>query len=651
MSHLREANWQENLNNKFSINKGVGCMKKDCCFYKSFTLKGVRYFLYDSVYVYEEDCPEAHIGKIVEIYKTPADEAGMKLVWFFRPNEIWNFLNDYKPSWKEIFLASGEGKGLSNISPLEAVIRKCNVLCASNDRGNRRASKQELSKADYIFSRTFDVAKLKIEESFPEEIDGVKVENFFNPKKDQALVNAHNSEENVSSSLRFGLKKVVSSRVEVGSSGIKLSPVVKGAKKPAFSADKLGCLLRPKSTAAKCAAGDRYKKIIDGLGGWTGESSSSSRLRLEKAVHNAVKDDNCGNRINPVVKESKKAAVPVDQQEHFPSDKRKKDEAFIRPLKPKARVKEWTGKSILCPRFEVDEVVGRVVRFSSSGIRVSSVVKAAPNVDKQRPFPSYNTSLRPQTSDNDGAVRKISSSQLEKEAKVRRSEDIIQRSASDIPLKKRRLLRYEKESKYLDAPTAQLVLTRGAKTESLNVEVRRRPDSPWEKRLRRADEVGSLVCLENLDPSYTSSEVEDLVWHAFNERVDAKMLQHSTFSSPDNGKALVIFKSKDAADTAILELRRRCLMLAGGRPVVGTRGILPEPNEPASFVGYLTLDKLRHRKMNNAVSTSHCSQPTTLEYRMAIEWCLQQAKSDLYWKKLHQVLRISLSSIPFINFI
>ncbi|KAJ0008163.1 hypothetical protein Pint_30027 [Pistacia integerrima] len=532
MSHLRGANWQENLNNKFSINKGVGCMKKDCCFYKSFTLKGVRYFLYDSVYVYEEDCPEAHIGKIVEIYKTPADETGMKLVWFFRPNEIWNFLNDYKPSWKEIFLASGEGKGLSNISPLEAVIRKCNVLCASNDRRNPQASKQELSKADYIF-----------------------MEHFFNPKKDQALVDAHNSEENFSSSLRFGLKKVVSSRVKVGSSGIKLSPVVKGAKKPAFNVDKLGCLLRPKSTSAECAAGERYKKNIGGLGGSTGESSSSSRLRLEKAVH----DDNCGNRINPVVK------VPVDQQEHFPSDKRKKNEALIRPLKPKARVKEWTGKSILCPRFELDKVVGRVVKFSSSGIRVSSVVKAAPNVDKQRRFSSYNTSLRPQTSDNDGAVRKISSSQFEKEAKVRRSEDIIQRSASDIPLKKRRLLRYEKESEYLDAPTAQHVLTRGAKTESLNVEVRRRPDSPWEKRLQRADGVGSLVCLENLDPSYTSSEVEDLVWHAFNERVDAKMLQHSTFSSPDNGKALVIFKSKDAADTAILELRRRCLMLAGGR--------------------------------------------------------------------------------------
>lgn len=53
-------------------------------------------------------------------------------------------------------------------------MRKCYVLCASNDRRNPQASKVELNTADHIFSRTFDVAKLKIEESFPEEIDGVK---------------------------------------------------------------------------------------------------------------------------------------------------------------------------------------------------------------------------------------------------------------------------------------------------------------------------------------------------------------------------------------------------------------------------------------------------------------------------------------------
>lgn len=124
MQHLREANWEENCNFRGRINEEVGYMKNDCHFYKSFKLKGVRYFLYDSVFVYQKDYPEAHIGKIVEIYKTPADEMRMKLVWFFRPHDIRNFLNDYKPSWKEIFLASGKGRGLSNVSPLVNQIHK-----------------------------------------------------------------------------------------------------------------------------------------------------------------------------------------------------------------------------------------------------------------------------------------------------------------------------------------------------------------------------------------------------------------------------------------------------------------------------------------------------------------------------------------------
>ncbi|XP_044495584.1 protein ANTI-SILENCING 1 isoform X4 [Mangifera indica] len=660
MQHLREANWEENCNFRGRINEEVGYMKNDCHFYKSFKLKGVRYFLYDSVFAYQEDYPEAHIGKIVEIYKTPADEMRMKLVWFFRPHDIRNFLNDYKPSWKEIFLASGKGRGLSNVSPLEAVMRKCYVLCASNDRRNPQASKVELNTADYIFSRTFDVAKLKIEESFPEEIDGVKVEHFFNPRKDQALVNAHSSEENVrmetgksSSSLSFGSKKVVSGTVKLDGSGIKLSPVVKGVKKPAFNVGEQGYLLRPKSTAAKCATGERYEKNIDGLGditGWTGESSSSSRLRLEKAVHSAFPDDNCGNKMNPVVKgsESKKAAVSVDQQVYCPSDRRKKDETLFWPLKPKARVSEWTGKSILCPTLELDKVVGHGVKASSSGIRVSSVMKetAAPNADKQRRFSTYDASLGLQTSDNDDTVRKIRCSQLENRAKMRCSEYIIQQSASDIPLKRRRLLQCE-ESKYLDVPTTQHVPNRGMRTVSLNMEVTRRPDSdrkswfkelPWEKRLRKADEEGTLVYLENLDPSYTSPEVEYVVVNfVINVAGNFSPTAYEDWSLHlATGKALVIFKSKDAADTAISKLRRRCLMLAGGRPVVGTRGILPEPDKPADFVGHLILDKLRHKKMNIAGSTSHCSQPNTLEYYMAIEWCIQQATSDLYWKKLHE---------------
>jgi hypothetical protein len=38
-----------------------------------------------------------------------------------------------------------------------------------------------------------------------------------------------------------------------------------------------------------------------------------------------------------------------------------------------------------------------------------------------------------------------------------------------------------------------------------------------------------------------------------------------------------------------------------------------------------------------AVSTSHCSQPNTIEYEMAMEWCLLQERSEFSWKKLYKV--------------
>nr|XP_016472907.1 PREDICTED: uncharacterized protein LOC107794874 isoform X2 [Nicotiana tabacum] len=89
-------------------------------------------------------------------------------------------------------------------------------------------------------------------------------------------------------------------------------------------------------------------------------------------------------------------------------------------------------------------------------------------------------------------------------------------------------------------------------------------EQPWNERLHVAQERGTLVLLENLDPSYTSAEVEDIVWHALEQKVSAKMVQHNTFSNPLNGKAFVIFKSSEGAETAISKLKRRCLMLGDG---------------------------------------------------------------------------------------
>lgn len=41
-----------------------------------------------------------------------------------------------------------------------------------------------------------------------------------------------------------------------------------------------------------------------------------------------------------------------------------------------------------------------------------------------------------------------------------------------------------------------------------------------------------------------------------------------------------------------------------------------------------------------AVSTSHCAQPNTLEYEMAIEWFHLQECFDKEWKMMHEVVEL-----------
>ncbi|GLT69010.1 hypothetical protein SLA2020_411960 [Shorea laevis] len=152
------------------------------------------------------------------------------------------------------------------------------------------------------------------------------------------------------------------------------------------------------------------------------------------------------------------------------------------------------------------------------------------------------------------------------------------------------------------------------------MEVIRRPDAdrskwfrglPWEDRMKTANAQGTLVLLQNLNPAYTSAEVEDIVWRAFKDSCTAKMIQRTSISSPHCGQAFVIFKRREAAEMVVKKLDEGCLLLPNGRP-------------------------LMPREMREAVSTSHCSQPNTIEYEMAMEWCLLQERSELSWKKLYQ---------------
>jgi hypothetical protein len=103
-------------NFKWGNKRGTGLKNKDTQFYESFVYDGVEYFLYDSVYFYHTNHVDTSIGKLVKMYEISSGEKKIKVVWFFRPSEIRNFLKSYQPSWNELFLASGKSTGVSNIN-------------------------------------------------------------------------------------------------------------------------------------------------------------------------------------------------------------------------------------------------------------------------------------------------------------------------------------------------------------------------------------------------------------------------------------------------------------------------------------------------------------------------------------------------------
>ncbi|KAM7480388.1 hypothetical protein LguiA_028601 [Lonicera macranthoides] len=528
---MREENKEESVEFCWGSKKGVGGSNKDVQFYESFSYDGVEYFLDDCVYLWSHDDPEPNIGKLVKIWETPSQKKKVKVVWFFRPIEIQNWLGDVKPLKNEIFLASGEGIGVFDLNPLEAVSGKCTVICTSKDKRNLQASGEELRRADYIFDRIFDVVSREISDKFPDEIAGHAVEHFFNQRKHHKITDRRAVKVNFKEEAGLSKLSLKALAVEDGDSGRSTKLLEKRESKIVA----VNTTLRPKTFVGK-----------DEIG--TLETSSS---QLERAK----------------VKYSGESV----------SD--------FQPLKKrKLQITTVDYKDDHVPRLPVHN--GRLLDDNG-------------NVhEEKRPPPIQGNS---------------------------------DQKANKIP---------DKEMGQFD---------KGGKIEGQILEVTRRPDvdtskwfkqQAWDERMQRAHENGSLVLLENLDPSYTSSEVEDIIWHALETRVSAKMIQRSTFSSPHCGQAYVIFRSKGAAELALSELYKKCLVLSGGRPVVARRKTLKEPSNPSKFPGHLVIDRLRFQRqreeMRNAVSTSHCSQPNTIEYDMAIEWRVLQQKTRMWWDALNK---------------
>eukprot|EP00258_Populus_trichocarpa_P029559 XP_024445578.1 protein ANTI-SILENCING 1 isoform X2 [Populus trichocarpa] len=419
---------------KWCKKRGVGGKKKDVQFYESFFYDGVDYTLYDSVYMYKEGEPEPYIGKLIKIWENADKTKKVKVLWFFRPREISNYLGDEKTLKNELFLASGEGVGNANVNPLEAIAGKCNVVCSSKDSRNPLPSDEELQEADFVFYRAFDVGNCRILDMIDEKIAGIEVKFLLN------RVGNQNSS---------GVPKLDSNKKEVsGNAGVTDDTRIL-AKKESYLGEK---------------------------------AASSSGVQFDEVAKT--------NERQVLVEEELKVAKASGDLDDRSCKKAKLDDSAKASHDNKV-------KSTQKLRHDSND---------SSSKAVAQITPAAE--DKSRP----NLTKDPQETNN---------------------------ALSEKPKPDEKLANGKFPEASLRQPSEE-----GSKTNYKIQEPTRRPATdrskwfrglPWEETMQTAHEQGTLVLLQNLDPSYTSAEVEDLIWQAFKQSCTAKMIQRTARSSPHSG--------------------------------------------------------------------------------------------------------------------
>ncbi|KAG9142071.1 hypothetical protein Leryth_016297, partial [Lithospermum erythrorhizon] len=484
------------------------------------------------VYLYKEGVDEPYVGKIVKIWGNEKLKVNkVKVQWFFHPKEIQYYLMGENVKEDELFLGSGKGLGVANVNPLEAIAGKCNVVCISKDSRNPQPSAEELSKADYVFYRTFDVDSFSISDKWGDHVGELEAKFVFNRINE---ISENLSLPHVVDDRNVGGCKVNCNHSRMGSSEDsestakdKFASPIDGARKTEDPVKEFEDVDNRPAKRTKLELQDNESKEINGI----------SLERNTKV---------CSSKDSLVLAKDLQLDSKSNHNDVALSKKRKVDEDFE------------VGKTKFTMKFG-DDSRSYVPSKSSSILKSSAIEKSKKLVVTRRPNVDKNTWFK---------------------------------------------------------------------------------DGPWEDRMLTAQEHGTLILLQNLDPEYTSGEVEDIIWHAFEEKCSAKMVQHTAISSPFSGKAFVIIRSKEVVGRVLKRLREDCLMLPNGRPLVGGRARLPKVSEKlANFDGHLSIDKLKHkvqRDMKEAVSTSHYSQPNTIEYEMAVDWFLLQARSTMWWKKLHK---------------
>ncbi|XP_062205049.1 protein ANTI-SILENCING 1-like [Phragmites australis] len=495
--------------------RGKGGAKMDTQFYDSFTFDNVKYSLYDCVYLFKSGDPEPYIGKIVKIWEQNQAKK-VKILWFFLPDEIQKYLGGPVME-KEIFLASGDGIGLADINPLEAIAGKCTVICISKDERNRQPSPSEQAMADYIFYRFFDVRNCTLSDQLPDKITGLEVNLLLNPKDEQVT------------SIRGA------TNVDEG-----LIPTVPPPQSAVKEEDESPVAAAPLSQPAV--------------------------MEEDKIPVAAV------SLSQSVVKEDQK---PVAAS----------------PLSPSVVKKEYQKPPVAIPLSQ--SVIKEDEKpVASTPLPLSAVMENIPKHTHNAP-----SGERP--------PKKLKLPQ----------EVTVQNMPPAVP----------------DKRPSELTSRQTDRSRWFKI--------PWDDRLRIADEQGTLVYIQNLDIQFGAADIEELIHEALQLNCIAKPINHPTYDDPNNGKAYAIFRTKSAADRAISEINSG--LVVGGRPLYCSKGLLKVPKPAGTLVGHLSMYNIKitqkqREEQKKAVSTSHCSQPNTIEYDLALDWMLAREKQERKFRILHK---------------
>ncbi|KAH0861072.1 hypothetical protein HID58_089333 [Brassica napus] len=632
------AGGDEGLEFKWGKQKGIGGKKKDVRFYESFTFDGDEYRLYDCVLVpdpNEPDSDELFVGKIIKIWEHTNKRAKhprqVKLLWFFKPSEMPPGVVEGLPDLlaNELFLASGEGLGLASVNPL--------------DERNPQPTDEEIKSTDFVFRRAFDVGSCKVLDTIDDKVAGVDVKSIFNragstSKKEatppvlKIQLDVNGSADSLTPNGLSACGSVRSTEDNSNeSSDCRESSSGRREGKEKFadeSSNKDPSVQQSTSehvsSEASGSRGDHY----DGKGQ---ESEVCKQFTKQKSMPAEERDSNSSCEASG----SKK---PLTKQNSMPERNSKESNGLDeRPQKKQKRDGSVTVSNGRCTNILQQSV-------SSDGKRGTDVFKR----------PREKLSGGEDSTEEPSFVKKkrdlgVSVSEG-KDAKTGTEKGLFKKPSFDGKLLKRAEDKMVEIDYKRDYQVTEVTPKPDAVNCVLNVKSFRFKDmvlqeiscsdvlslfillvtTPWEESMREAEKEEKLVLLQNLDPTYTSEEVQDIVYSALNEQCTARMIERTSVSFSDIGEALVIFNSRQAAVRAIRRLDEGCLLLSNGRPLVAAFAKINPPGKPlSSFCGHIKLQKTQvRRETRDSVSTSRGSQPNTLEFEMGMEWRLLRARSD-----------------------